>query len=47
MNEDKGFTDPADRLIAAVKEYYQRIEGKDLSTNEIEKVIAKIIKDRL
>lgn len=47
IKSDSGFYVPAAKLIAAVKEYYKRELGLDVSNKKIETEILRIIKEHL
>lgn len=41
------FTKPADQLLEAVRQYYQRIKGESISKTEMQKVVSDIVESRL
>lgn len=47
MATDSAFHDPADRLIFALREYYQRIQGHAVTDKEVEEQALRIIRSRL
>lgn len=47
IEDDSSFYKPADRLIQAVKEYYERVHGVVLSAKEVEKQVIRIIRSKI
>lgn len=47
LEDDSSFNKPADRLIQAVKEYYQRVHGVTLTYEQVEQQVLRIIRGRI
>lgn len=47
IKDNAAFYKPADGLIQAVKEYYERVEGETPSAKVVEKQVLRIIRGKI